>query len=192
VVKKINEVLGFNLPLAMICPSHGVIWKDQPEQIIKRYMNWAQDSQENQITVIYDTMWNATRKMAEAIASGIEKADPKVKVKLMNASKEDKNDIITEVFKSKGILLGSPAVNNVYLHSIAGLLTMFQGLKFKKKYAAAFGSYGWSGEAVKLMTDDLKNAGFEVVSDGLKILWVPDEEGLKSCVEFGRSFINHI
>jgi flavorubredoxin len=192
VVKKINEVLGFNLPLTMICPSHGVIWKDHPEQIVQRYMTWAQDYQENQITIIYDTMWNATRKMAEAIALGIEKADPKVMVKLLNASKEDKNDILTEVFKSKGIILGAPTVNNGYLHSIGGLLEMIKGLKFKNKTAAAFGSYGWSGEAVKQMTEGLKDAGFQVVNDGLKLLWVPDENGVKACIEFGESYIGQI
>ena len=99
--KKIEEVLSFNLPLNMICTSHGVIWKERPEQIIEQYLEWADNYKENQITIIYDTMWNSTRKMADAIAKGIELEDPLVKVKLYNSSKTDKNDILTEVFKSK-------------------------------------------------------------------------------------------
>ena len=189
VTKKINEVLSFNLPLTMICPSHGVIWKDNPTQIVEQYLTWANDYQENQITIIYDTMWNATRKMAEAIAYGIEQADPNVKVKLMNAAKEDKNDIVTEIFKSKGILIGAPTVNNGYLYSIGGLLEMVKGLKFKNKSAAAFGSYGWSGEAVKKISEDLNEAGFTVVDEGLRILWVPDESGLETCTSYGRQLI---
>jgi flavorubredoxin len=189
VTKKIEEFLNLHLPLSMICPSHGVIWKEQPEQIVGQYLNWAADYQENQITIIYDTMWNATRKMAEAIARGIEQTDPEVTVKLMNASKDDKNDILTEVFKSKMILVGSPTVNNGYLHSIGGLLEMMKGLKFKNKKAASFGSYGWSGEAVKQITDSLKEAGFQVTVEGLKLLWVPDENASKICENFGERIL---
>jgi flavorubredoxin len=192
VVKKIEEVLSFQLPLSMICPSHGVIWKDNPAQIVEQYLTWAKDYQENQITIIYDSMWNATRKMAEAIAYGIEQADSKVKIKIMNSAKEDKNDIITEIFKSKSILVGSPTVNNGYLYSLGGLLEMVKGLKFKKKSAAAFGSYGWSGEAVKQISDSLKEAGFTVGDEGLRLLWVPDESGLATCSEYGKSFVEKL
>ena len=186
VVKKIEEVLGFGLPLSMICPSHGVIWRENPARIVERYLEWAKDYQQNQITIIYDTMWNSTRKMAEAIAQGITEEDPEATVKLMNSAKEDKNDVITEIFKSKLILMGAPTVNNGYLHSLGGLLEMVKGLKFKNKKAAAFGSYGWSGEAVKQLSGHLKEAGFTVVNDGLRQLWVPDEEKLQECISYGR------
>ncbi len=186
VTRKVNEVLSLELPLDLICTSHGVIWKDRPEQIIEQYLEWADNYQEDQITIIYDTMWNSTRKMAEAIARGIELEDPKVKVKLLNSSKVDKNDIITEVFKSKGILLGSPTVNNGYLHSIAGILEMIKGMKFQDKYAAAFGSYGWSGEVVKNLTQDLKDAGFNVINDGHRSLWVPDDEETNVLIDYGK------
>ncbi len=189
VIKKIEEVLSFHLPLDMICPSHGVIWKKHPTQIVEKYLEWAKDYQENQITIIYDTMWNSTRKMAEAIARGIETADSEVKIKLMNASKEDKNDVITEVFKSKLILMGAPTVNNGYLFSLGGILEMMKGLKFKNKKAATFGSYGWSGEAVKLLSDHLKDAGFTILNEGLRKLWIPDEESLEDCSVFGAELV---
>ncbi len=189
VTKKINEILSFNLPLNMICPSHGVIWKDNPGQIVELYLNWANNYQENQITLVYDTMWNATLMMAEAIAEGISMADPSVMVRLMNSSIRDKSDIMTEIFRSKAILLGSPTINNGYLYSIAGILEMAKGLKFKNKKAAAFGSYGWSGEAVAQLTQGLKDSGFQVVNDGLRMLWVPDEAGVAACREFGARFV---
>lgn len=188
VTKKIKEVLALNLPVEMICPSHGVIWKNKPTQIVEQYLKWADSYQENQITLIYDTMWNSTRKMAEAMAVGIREADPAVTVKLMNAAKEDKNDIITEVFRSKAILIGSPAINNGYLYSIGGILEMMKGLKFLNKSAAAFGSYGWNGEVVKHMTKELADSGFKIVNDGHRSLWVPDEEELTVCREYGRQF----
>jgi len=192
VTKKIEEVLSFNLPVNMICTSHGVIWKHNPAQIIEKYLEWAGDYQENQITLIYDTMWNSTRIMAEAIAKGITQADPEVTVKLYNASKEDKNNLITEIFKSKAILVGCPTVNNGLLHSIGGLMEMVKGLKFKNKKAAAFGSYGWSGEVVKQLTEKLKDCGFTVVNEGIRSLWVPDTDEINTLTEFGKSFVEQI
>lgn len=192
VTKKIEEVLSFNLPVDLICTSHGVIWKNEPAQIIEKYLEWANDYQENQITIIYDTMWDATRKMAEAIAEGILKSDSQVTVKLFNAAKEDKNDLITEIFKSKAILVGCPTVNNGLLHSIAGLLEMVKGMKFKNKKAAAFGSYGWSGESVKQLSEKLKSCGLEVVNDGIRSLWVPDNDELNNLVDFGKIFVETI
>lgn len=142
VAKKIKEVLSFNLPLDVICASHRVIWRDKPEQIVETYLKWSDDYQENQITIIYDTMWNGTRAMAEKIASGISDADKGVNVKLFNLAKTDKNDVITEIFKSKAILIGSPTINRGILVSVAGILEEIKGLKFINKKAAAFGCYG--------------------------------------------------
>ena len=185
-VKKINEILAMNLPLKMICPSHGVIWKDNPAQIVERYLQWASDYQTDQVTIVYDTMWNSTRVMAEQIAAGLREASPATTVKLMNASKDDKNDIVTEVFRSKALLLGSPTINYGYSHAIAGLLEMMRGMKFKNKRAAAFGSYGWSGDAVKYLGTRLAEAGFSVVDEGTRSLWVPDADEQQRLRTYGR------
>jgi len=187
VVKKINEFLGFNLPLDVICTSHGVIWRDKPEQIVETYMNWANAYQENQITILYDTMWNGTRVMAEKIARGISEVDGDVNVKLFNLAKSDKNDVITEVFKSKAILMGSPTINRGILVSVAAILEEIKGLKFKNKKAAAFGCYGWSGESTKLISKSLTEAGFELINDGIKVTWNPDIKSLAQCLEFGKT-----
>ena len=186
--RKIKEILAMNLPLRMICPSHGVIWKNHPERIVEQYLKWADNYQEQQVTLIYDTMWNSTRLMAESIAQGIREADPTLTVKLMNAAKDDKNDILTEVFRSRAVLVGSPTVNNGITHAIAGILEMMRGMKFKQKKAAAFGSYGWGGEAVKMITARLTEAGFEVINDGKRSQWVPDEQELQSLRQYGREF----
>jgi flavorubredoxin len=186
VTKKIKEVISFNLPLDIICTSHGVIWRNKPEQIIEKYLQWADNYKENQITIIYDTMWNGTRVMAEKIANGIKNSDSEVNVKLFNLAKTDKNDVITEVFKSKAILVGSPTINRGILVSVAGMLEEIKGLKFKEKKAAAFGCYGWSGESVKIISKTLEESGFDVVDEGLKVMWNPDEENIKKCIEYGE------
>lgn len=189
VTSKIQELLSMNIPVNLICPSHGIIWRDEPLQIVNKYMEWAASYEENQVTIIYDTMWNGTRRMAEAIAEGMKLKDAKVVVKLYNCAKRDKNDIITEVFKSKIVLVGSSTINNGILFGTAGILEMIKGLKFTNKKAAAFGSYGWSGESVKIITEELKESKFDVVSEGIKELWNPDEEALQRCREFGKSLV---
>ncbi len=186
VENKIKEVVAMNVPVNMICTSHGIIWRDNPLQIVQKYMEWAQDYSENQVTIFYDSMWDATRKMAEAITEGIKSKNSSVAIKLFNASKADKNDIVTEIFKSKLVLAGCSTINKDILYSMAGMLEMIKGLRFKNKKAAAFGSYGWSGESVGKLNEELKKAGFELVDEGLKLLWVPDHEGVEKCMEFGR------
>jgi anaerobic nitric oxide reductase flavorubredoxin len=187
VEKKIKEVLALNLPIDVICTSHGVMWRNNPKQIIDTYLKWANKYKENQITILYDTMWSGTRVMAEQIAKGIAQEDTTVTVKLINIGHSDKNDAMTEVFKSKAILVGSPTINKGILTAVASFLEEVKGLGFKEKKAAAFGCYGWSGESVHLITEHLKAAGFTVVDEGLKTLWNPDEASRKTCVDHGKS-----
>ncbi len=186
VEKKINEVLALKLPVDLICPSHGVMWRKNPTQIVEHYLKWAAKYKENQITILYDTMWSGTRVMAEHIAKGIIHADKSVTVKLFNIGHSDKNDAITEIFKSKAILVGSPTINKGILTAVASMLEELRGLGFKDKKAAAFGCYGWSGESVHLINEHLKAAGFTVVDEGLKVLWNPDDASRKACVEYGQ------
>ena len=184
--KKIKEVLSFKLPVDIICTSHGVIWRDNPLQIVEQYVKWANKYKENQITIVYDTMWNGTRIMAEKIAYGITQADQKVNVKLYNIAKSDKNDVITEIFKSKAILVGSPTINRGILTAVAGFLEEIKGMRFQDKKAAAFGCYGWSGESVKVISQSLESAGFQVVDGGIMSLWNPDSKSIENCIEYGK------
>lgn len=186
VAKKIQQILAMNLPISMICPSHGIIWKDNPAQIIEQYARWADAFQLDQITIVYDTMWQSTRLMAESIADGIRQENADTTVKLYNIAHEDKNDVLTEIFHSKAVLVGSPTINYGHSFAIAGLLEMMKGLKLKKKQAAAFGSYGWSGDAVKQLNQRLEEAGLTLINEGMARLWVPDGSVLAECRQYGR------
>ena len=190
--KKLNQLLDMHLPIDYICPSHGIIWHKYIGDIIKKYQSWAEAYKENQVTIVYDTMWQSTRKMAEAIAEGIRQEAPETVVKIYNATKEDKNDIMAQIFQSKALLVGSPTINYGYTFAIAGVLEMAEGLRFKKKKAAAFGSYGWTGDAPKKITEKLQASGFEIVNDGIRKMWVPDEAALEECTEYGREFAKAI
>ena len=190
--KKIKEFIGMNVPLDMICTSHGMMWRDNPKQIIDAYLRWANDYQEKQVTILYDTMWNGTRVMAEAMAKGLADMDNSIKVKVFCTSNADRNDVITEVFRSKAILVGSSTINKGILTSVAGILEEIKGMSFKNKKAAAFGCYGWSGESVKIITEELKKSGFNVINNGITAMWNPDDIAINKCFEYGRQFAEAI
>lgn len=178
VLKKIEELKKMDLQIDMIAPSHGAIWRKDPMQIVEKYAEWANAYQEDQVTVVYDTMWEGTAKIAHCIAEEVHRQSPETVVKVFSLAKADKNDIMTEVFKSKAICVGSPTVINRILSSVAGWLEMLAQLKFKNKKAAAFGCYGWSGESVKILQERLKDAGFEVVDENVRCNWNPEEGDL--------------
>ncbi|UZP67061.1 anaerobic nitric oxide reductase flavorubredoxin [Desulfovibrio mangrovi] len=192
VVKKIHEVVGFGLPVDYIMPSHGIIWRDNPLQIVHKYLEWAEDYQEKQVVVLYDTMWNSTRDMAECIAEGIRKASPELEVKLFNVGQRDKNEVILEVFKSRLVVAGSSTINKGILSGMAGLLEMIKGLGFKNKFGAAFGSYGWSGEGAGIVSEWLEKSGFEMLAEPLKVLWKPDEEARAQCEAYGAQLAERL
>jgi len=192
VIKKIDEIVKLNLPVDYICTSHGIVWRENPLQIVTKYAEWAAGYQENQITVIYDTMYGGTRSIAEKIVEGIVSADKDINVKLYNAATNDKNNIITEIFKSKAILIGSPTVNNGIMFSIAGLLELIKGLKFKNKKAASFGCFGWHDTSTKIIANSLCDAGFEIVADPIKSKWNPDSDVLTKSFKFGEEFVSLI
>ena len=158
---------------------------------IEKYGEWAAAYQENQVTVAYDTMWEGTAKIAHAIAEEIHRQSPETVVKVFNIAKADKNEVMTEVFKSKAIAAGSPTVSNSYLSSVAGWLEFLKQLKFKGKKAAAFGCYGWSGESVKLLQAKLAEAGFEVIEENIRSMWNPEETDLEAVPVLVKSLLGN-
>jgi flavorubredoxin len=183
---KIKQIKDMGLPIELICPSHGVIWRDNPGQILAKYEAWADNYKENQVLIIYDTMWHETRIMAEALGRGVTKAG--VVAKVVNAARTDVTHILTEAFRSAGILAGSPTVNNGISHGMAAALEGLKHLKLQGKRGAAFGSYGWSGEGPDILQKRLEEAGIQIAGGPFKQLHLPEEETLKQLTDFGRQF----
>ena len=184
VAKKIAEFVKLNLPVDIIAPSHGVIWRNDPLQIVNKYVEWAAQKPAPRAVVIYDTMWNGTRRMAEAVGEGL--AEAGVESKVYHAVTADRNDILTEVFKSGVVIVGSPTLNRGLLPTIWPLLQDLKGLRFKNKLGGAFGTYGWSGESVKIIEEHLEECGFKSVGEGVRAKWQPDAGALDDCRAFGR------
>lgn len=185
VIKKIDEVLALNLPVAMIAPSHGVIWREDPLQIVRTYQEWAAQTPERLAVILYDTMWEGTRRMAEAIGDGL--AAEGVPYKVFHMAVSDRNDVLTEVFRARALLVGSPTVNRGVLPTIMPILEDLRGLRFKNKIGAAFGSYGWSGESVKAIEEHFAQCKIPVVTEGVRAKWQPKAADLAECEKLGRT-----
>ncbi len=183
VLKKIDEVVRMGIEIDMIAPSHGIIWRDSPGEIIEAYMEWAKGEGKKKATVVYDTMWGATDKMAHAVVDGLLQGG--MDAKLFRISQCDRNDVISELIDSELVVVGSPTINREFLASLSAFLDDLVGLRPKNKRAALFGSSGWNGGAVKQMSERIKKAGFNLVEDSLEIFWSPTVEELDNCREFG-------
>ncbi len=188
ITKRLDDFLKKDLPIDLICPSHGIIWRDNPLQIVTKYLMWGDNYYENQVTIIYDTMYSGTYTIAQSIARGINSADSRVNIKLFNASKNDRNDMITQVFRSKGVLFGSPCLNQGILPSISGFLDMIKGLRFTNKKTAAFGCYGWKDTSIKIIETKLKDAGFDIMMEPISFNWFLTDEALDASVNYGWLF----
>jgi flavorubredoxin len=180
-LKTIKEL---GLEIELICPDHGVVWRKHINEIIQLYENWSNYIAEKRAVIIYDTMWKSTEKMAYAIMDGIIKEG--VEARLFKLSVSDITDVMTEVMLAKGLVLGSPTLNNGLMPTVASFVHYMKGLRPRNKIGAAFGSYGWSGESVKLLNDILNEIKAEIVHEGIKVKFAPDKDILKQCEELGK------
>ena len=186
VQKLLAQVKEMNLEIEMIAPDHGIIWRDSPGRIIEAYDSWSRHQSKEKAVIIYDSMWNSTEKMAKAIMNSLQREGIN-HIKLLHVRKSHHSDIITEILDAKAIIVGSPTLNNNMMPAMAALLTYLKGLRPKEKIAATFGSFGWSGEAVKHMTGYLEEMGLEIIDEGVKIKNVPTHDSLKKCSELGSA-----
>ena len=184
ILKLVQKVQSMGLAIDMILPDHGVMWRKDPKKIVKAYVEWSEQKPKRKALVIYDTMWHSTEIMAEAIAEAL--GEEGVHAEPMHLRSRHRSDIMTEVLDAGAILVGSPTLNNNIFPTVSDFLTYLKGLKPQNKVAAAFGSYGWSGESVKMITKELEEMKFKVVDPGVRIQFVPDKEGLEACRELAR------
>ncbi len=184
ILKLVDSVTKMGLELDMLCPDHGIIWRKDPDKIINSYVEWSQQKPKRKALVIYDTMWHSTEKMATTLVEAL--GEEGVDAKSMHLRSWHRSDLLTEVLDAGAIIIGSPTLNNGIFPTVSDFLTYMKGLKPKNKVGAAFGSYGWSGEAVKLINEHLEAMKFDVVDPGLKAQFVPDNKCIEACQELGK------
>jgi anaerobic nitric oxide reductase flavorubredoxin len=184
--RKIDEIIKMGIPINMIAPSHGIIWRKDPMKIIGAYKTWTANTTGRKVVIAYETMWDSTRKMAVKIAEGLN--DSGVCVKLYDVAQSDRTEVVKDMLDAKGFLIGSSTHDNDMLPSIAGFLELVKGFKPKGRVGAAFGSFGWAGGATAGIEKALKESGVDIVSPAIGVKYVPDQDELKRCYEFGVEF----
>lgn len=182
--KLLEAVKELGLEFNIICPDHGIIWRKHPEKIINAYAKWSRHEAEQKAVVVYDTMWHSTQIMAEKIAEGISRKG--IDVKPMHLRTFHRSDVMTEVMDARAVVVGSPTLNNNLFPTIADFFAYMKGLRPENKIGAAFGSYGWSGESVNIINKELEKMKFELIDSGIKVQYVPDDNGCKLCIEYGE------
>lgn len=185
VTKLLAKVQEMQLPIKMLAPDHGVIWRSNPGKIIEAYSRWSAHQGNGKALIIYDTMWESTRKMAKAVAEGLHEEG--IEYKMLDLQVNHRSDVMTDVLESSALILGSSTLNNGMLPRMADFLMYMRGLRPTNKIGASFGSYGWSGEAVKMMNETLKEMNITLCHQGLRVQYVPEHAQLSECVELGRT-----
>jgi flavorubredoxin len=184
VKKLLASVKEMGIKIDMIAPDHGLIWRSHGGKILGAYEDWSHHRVKRKALVIYDTMWHSTERMAKAVAHGIDQEG--VRVQLMDLKVNHRSNVIAEALDAKALVFGSPTLNNGILPRMGALLTYMKGLKPGNKIGAAFGSYGWSGEAVKQLNTAMEEMKFEVSEPGVRVKYVPKDQDLGECVEMGK------
>lgn len=187
---KIAEIQKLGLQVDMIAPDHGIIWRKDPEKVIKMYLDMANGKADLMVVIIYDTMWHSTEQMTLPIMHGIK--DEGIEVKVIKLRATPMSIAIKEFWKSRGCLIGTPTLNNIMFPSVAEFLTHLRGLRPKNRIVGAFGSYGWGGGALKEAYEEFKKMGLETVEPGIQVVYRPSSEDEKQCYEFGREFAKRV
>jgi len=180
--KKIGEVTDMGLDIEVICPSHGVVWRDGPSRIVQRYLDWAAGKDADKVLVVYDTMWQSTELLAREITEAV--AERGVDVRLFKLRADDKSDIMREVLEAGTVIIGSPTLNNKMYPSVAEFLNYLTGLRPAGRRFAVFGSFGWGGGASREIIEVLEKAKLEVVKPPLDVKFRPGDDLREKVEEF--------
>ncbi|MFA5319981.1 MAG: flavodoxin domain-containing protein [Candidatus Omnitrophota bacterium] len=186
VIGKIAELRKSGLPVSLIAPSHGMIWRKDPGVIVENYARWAQNRPAAKAVLVYETMWGGTEKMAGAIYSGL--LDAGVETAMFDINRADHSEIIGQMLEAGGYLFGSPTHDNGMLPNLAGFIHLLKGLRPQNRLAAVFGSFGWAGGAVKEIEKILSESGLALTCEGISAQYSPDPRDLEACRNFGREF----
>jgi flavorubredoxin len=185
ILSVLEELPKFNFDLKIIAPDHGPCWRKNPGWIIEQYRKWSVQKPEKSAIVVYDTMWKSTATMAKSIADGIISVGVETEVISLNA--KERSYVATMALKSGALAVGSSTLNNQVLPEIADVMTYLKGLRPLNKTGFAFGSYGWSGESIKQISDYLEATDVELTCEGVKAKYVPDQTALQECFNAGAA-----
>ncbi|EKD26603.1 MAG: hypothetical protein ACD_79C01101G0004 [uncultured bacterium] len=180
-----------NLPIKLIAPDHGPLWRSNWHKILDLYNDWSSHLKNKKAIIVYDTMWNSTEKMAKSIGDGLISSG--IDTKVLSLKSNHRSNIATELLNSSALITGSPTINDNIFPTVLDALSYLKGLKKQNLTGAVFGSFGWNGKAIDLLTDYMKQMNIELPIEPIKFKYVPTAQDLLKCREFGikiASFLN--
>ena len=185
--KALDRVTQLKSPVKIIASDHGAVWRKESDikRIIGKYQDWNNRKTIDKAVIVYDTMWESTDKMARAISDGLISGG--MRVELMRLRRSHRSDVVTELLDAKVVIAGSPTLNNNIFPTLSDILCYMKGLRPNHLKGAAFGSYGWSGQATKQIQEALSAMQIEIIAEPMRIIYVPDRKALLECRTFGES-----
>jgi flavorubredoxin len=188
--KKIAEMENLHLDIDMIAPDHGVIWRKDPGKVLNWYLQMANSKADLRVVIIYDTMWQSTERLTLPIFQGVRSAGVDASIIKLRAT--PMSTAIKEFWKARGMLVGTPTLNNIMYPTLAEFLTHLRGLRPSNRMAGAFGSFGWGGGAVKEAYAEFKRMGLEIFEPGIEVQYRPKAEDLEKAFRFGKEFAERV
>lgn len=185
VLKALDKIK--DLDIEIICPGHGPILRANPFKIVNLYKEWSTPAPANEVkkaSIFYVSAYGYTKQLAEKIAEGM-KSTGNLEINLFNIVEHDMAELVGEVGSSDAILFGSPTIVNELLEPVRDLLSKLNPVVHGGKIAGAFGSYGWSGEAVPRIETRLKELRMKMPVEGLKVKFKPSEKESQEAFDFG-------
>jgi len=186
------------LPLAQIAPAHGPLLRDRPQRYVRRYRELSQSALQSEINdgektllIFYISSYGNTRRMAEAIYDGAMSVE-QVRVSLYDLEGSALEPFVDLIEGADGIVFGTPTINGDAVKPVWDLLSSLVVVNLKSKLGGVFGSYGWTGEAVRMVEDRLRGLKLRVPVPGLRIKLIPTEEEIALCHAFGRELAQEL
>ncbi|MGV8979835.1 FprA family A-type flavoprotein [Clostridium sp.] len=178
-----------DLQLDIVAPSHGPIHINDVQKYVDLYRQWAkiEEIKEKNIQIFYISAYGNTEAMAKYLAEKINKSG--IKAEAHEITSMDLNDIVALIEKASGIMIGSPTINQDAVKPAWDVLSLVCAITNRGKAAGAFGSYGWSGEGVPMLTQRLKSLKFKVVEEGFKFKFVPDTKEYDMADKFVEDYL---
>ncbi len=182
----------------LIAPTHGPILRDRPMRYVQRYHELSQSSlglgnqsNEKTLLIFYISSYGNTRRMAEAIYGGAMKI-PGVRVSLYDLEGGEVSPFVDLIEDADGLLFGTPTINGDSVKPVWDLLSSLAVVNLKNKLGGVFGSYGWTGEAVRLVEDRLRGLKLRVPIQGIRVKLIPTDEELENCTQFGQELAEEL
>jgi flavorubredoxin len=189
-VQKALQKLG-GLPISVICSTHGPVWSENIPHVINIYDRMSRYEAEEGVVIVYGSMYGNTEMMAEVVAEELSAQGIK-NVVLHNVTKSDGSYIIADIFRYKGLIIGSPTYNNQLFPEVDYVLSMILSREIKKRYLGYFGSFTWAGAAVRHLANFAEKSKFELVGEPVEMKQAMKQLVYTQCENLGHAMAERL